>query len=49
MFQVDLDKLRNDTIMKSSGVGGANTKVFDLLKIWATSLNIRVKMTPNFA
>ena len=27
----------------------AHPKSFDLLKIWATSLNIRVKMTPNIA
>jgi len=33
-----------DAVMKSSGVGG-----FDLLKIFATALKIRVKMVPNFA
>jgi len=42
--------------MKSNGVGGGGAggckrtpKSFDLLKVWATSLKIRVKMAPNVA
>ena len=45
------DEITYDTDMKSSGIGGggasAPPKSFNLLKIWATSLKIRVKMAPN--
>jgi len=56
MFQVDLDKLRNYLWYCYEkqwwwGCRGCKQipKSFDLLEIWATSLKIRVKMTPNIA
>jgi len=39
-----------DTVMKSSGVGGGDKHTansFDLLKIWAKSLKILVKIATN--
>jgi len=56
MFQVDLNKLRNYLwyCYEKQWWWGCRwckhtRKSFDLMKIWATSLNIRVKMTPNVA